>query len=321
MRKMVTNFIHSNFLVEGEKKDDSSEAIQPSFKENDKWLSYRILENIHVIVDSEIYKVKHIPSGELRALKISQNSFPNEKMKDKIFERLKKEFEIIEKINHPSTVKVWEYGESQGRMYGVLDWIDGSSVRAYAYSSDTPPSRDLLLRLAIECLESLHAVHRAGYLHGDVHTGNFLVRDHHVCLIDFGLSRPIEVKKKDRSKYTEGGVTEYMPPEYARHRNDKKKLWGSVAGEIYSSAVIIFTLFTRKYPYPTSFYRKDFLKSILNDPPPSFEECEVEPWPELEAVLHRAMAKDPTERFQTADEFAGELKKIKDKNLLGDSVE
>ncbi len=312
MRRMIKNFVMSNFLVEGEKKDDASEAIEPDFEEKDRWLSYRILENVHVIVDTEIYRVEHITSGELRALKISRGSFPNQQMKEKIFQRLRKEFGIIEKIDSPYTVKVWEYGEHDGRIYGVLDWIDGSSVRSYAYSPDQPPSRDLLLRLSIECLEGLHAVHQAGYLHGDVHAGNFLVREGQVCLIDFGLARPIQVDEKDVSKHSEGGVTEYMPPEYARHKKEKrKKLWGSVAGEIYSAGVIIFALFTGKYPYTTSFYRKDFLQRVLNDPPPGFEECESEPWPELEAILRKALAKEPSRRYRSAEEFAGELEKLR----------
>jgi len=89
MRKMVNDFIKANFLVEGRKVDETSEAIEPEFEDDDEWLSYRIIENVHVIIDSEIYRVEHIPTGELRALKISRNSLPREKMRKKIVERLR----------------------------------------------------------------------------------------------------------------------------------------------------------------------------------------------------------------------------------------
>lgn len=309
MKKMVNAFVGSNFLVEGRRDDaEVSESVEPSFREGDRWLSYRILENVHVIIDTEIYKVEHVPSGAVRALKITQPVFPREKMKRKIFERLDREFETIQKIRHPNIIRVHDYGVSDGRMYGILDWVDGRSVYSYAYSSDEPPGDDLLLGLSVECLEALEAVHGAGYLHGDVHTRNFLVGGGHVRLIDFGLSRPIRVRKASERRYVEGGVIRFMPPEYVRYKaEDRKGLWGSVAGEIYSAGVMIFSLFTSIYPYKWSFYRKDFMRHILEDAPPGFEECEREPWPDLETALGRALEKDPEDRYASAGEFARAL--------------
>ncbi|UCF05178.1 MAG: serine/threonine protein kinase [bacterium] len=312
MSKMVNTFIGSNFLVEGRRYDkDTSESVEPSFQDGDRWLSYRILKNVHVIIDTEIYQVEHIPSGVTRALKITQPTFPREKMKKKIFKRLEHEFKTIQKIKHPNIIKVHDYGMHEGRMYGILDWVDGRSVYSHAYDSGTPPHDGLLLELSIECLEALGAVHRARYLHGDVHTRNFLIKNGHVCLIDFGLSRPIKVRKAEERRYVEGGVIRFMPPEYVQYKLEEKKgLWGSIAGEIYSVGVMIFSLFTSTYPYKWSFYRKDFMEHILNDPPPSFEECERDPWPELEAVLHKALEKDPKDRFASVDEFSRALQKL-----------
>jgi serine/threonine-protein kinase len=83
----------------------------------------------------------------------------------------------------------------------------------------------------------------------------------------------------------------------------RKGLWGSVAGEIYSAGVMLYALFTKRYPYKWSFYRNEYLQRILQDSPLSFAECERSPWPELERLLRKAMAKDPKERFQSASEF------------------
>ncbi len=313
MHAMVRTFISSNFLVEGKRASgDASEAVEPSFREGDRWLDYRIVKNVHVIIDTEIYQVEHIPTGETKALKITQRSFPRREMKSKIFERLEHEFRTIEKMKHPYIVKIYDYGVHEGRMYGILEWIDGRSVYSYAYESgDDAPDDGLILRLSVECLEALDAVHTARYLHGDVHTRNFLVNRGRVCLIDFGLSRPIEIDEKDAHTYVEGGVVRFMPPEYVAYKFENRKgLWGSVAGEIYSCGVMIFSLFTKTYPYKWSFYREDFMKSILNDPPPSFEECERAPRPELEAALQRALEKEPDKRYSTAGEFAAALQKL-----------
>lgn len=312
LQKMVATFVHNSFLVDGGVEEiTSAESVKPSFSQGDQWLGYAIKENIHCIVDSEIYKVEDIGTGEPRALKITQEKFPNREMKEKIAQRLTHEFQVIENIDHPNVVKLWEHGIHQGRTYGILDWVDGPPVRTYAYNSSVPPDHKKLMNLAIQCVEALRAVHAAGYLHGDVHTGNFLVKKGRVCLIDFGLARPIRVNKGEESKYTEGGVTLYMPPEYVRRAFDKQKgLWGSVAGEIYSCGVILFSLFTKRYPYKLKFFREDYMKSILNDPPSSFDECGRAPWPELERVLHRAMSKNQEDRFASMTEFLQALKSI-----------
>ncbi len=312
LRKLVKTLVYSNFLVDGSNEEiTSAESVKPSFQEGDRWRSYTIKKNIHCIVDSEIYQVEHIRTGELRALKITQEKFPNKEMKEHIAWRLQHEFKIIRNIDHPNIVKLWEHGTHQGRTYGILDWVEGPSVHKYAYdSTDTPDDRKLM-NLSLQCVEALRAVHAVSYLHGDVHAGNFLTKEDHVCLIDFGLSRPIKIKNNEESKYSEGGITFYMPPEYVRQVFERKEgLWGSVAGEIYSCAVILFALFTNRFPYKQKFYREDYMKSILNDPPLSFEECKRTPWPELERVLYQAMSKNAEDRFASMTEFLQVLRSV-----------
>jgi tRNA A-37 threonylcarbamoyl transferase component Bud32 len=313
MQKMVRTFIHNNFLVDGGRKSRGAAlSVEPSFKPGETWLSYIIKENIHCIVDSEIYKVAHVFSGEPRALKIMQKRFPNKEMKKKMAERLRNEFELMAGINHPNIVKLWEHGIHRGRSYGILDWVEGPSVRSFAHESDIAADDRVLMDLGRQCLEALAAVHECGYLHGDVHTGNFLIKEGRVCLIDFGLARPIRIKKSEEGNYTEGGVISYMPPEYVQRTfAGEKGLWGSVAGEIYSSGVVLYSLFTKRYPYEWKFYRREYMKSILNDPPLSFVECERSAWPEVEDILARAMAKNPAERFSSVPEFIEALAAVK----------
>ena len=123
MHAMVRTFISSNFLVEGKRAaGDASEAVEASFREGDRWLDYRIVKNVHVIIDTEIYQVEHIKTGETMALKITQKLFPRREMKSKIFERLEHEFETIRKMDHPYIVKIHDHGVHDGRMYGILNW-------------------------------------------------------------------------------------------------------------------------------------------------------------------------------------------------------
>ena len=313
LKKLVITLIHANFLVEKDSPNaGSSGPIQPAFSINDTWLRYYVLDNVVCVVDSEIYKVADCQSGQPWALKITRPSFPVREMKEKIAERLSHEFAVMQKINHPNVVKLRACGEFNGQTYGILEWVDGPTVFAHAYpESDTPIDDAKMMALGLECVDALEAVHRCGYLHGDVHTSNFLTRDGKVCLIDFGLARPIVIPPEDTARYSEGGVMEYMPPEAIRRSVEKTDaLANSVPGEVYSCAVILFLLFTKHYPYKRQFYRKDYINTILNEPPLSFEQCERVSWPELEAVLHKAMAKNPADRYQSLAEFRAALTAI-----------
>jgi serine/threonine protein kinase len=313
LKGLVLSLIRNSLLVDaGDQDISSAESIRPSLRDGDRWLDYTVLNNVHCIIDSEIYKVAHAGSGEVRALKIMQNKFPNKEMRERIITRLTREFSVLRSIRHPHVVNLREQGVHQGRTYGILDWIDGPPVTTYAHESQFVPSDRLLLQLAIQCGEALAAVHQVGYLHGDVHTGNFLIKEGRVCLIDFGLARPVEISEQEQSKYDEGGVILYMPPEYARKEFNKEKgLWGSIAGEIYSCAVIMFLLMTKRVPYTWRYYREDYMRSILEEPPLYFKDCGRTSWPELEDILRKAMAKNPKDRFESMKMLLRALKSVR----------
>jgi hypothetical protein len=188
-RRLVVTLIHNNFLIEiDERGNASAEIVEASLHAGDLWGDYIIRENVKIMIDSEIHKVEHSTTGVARALKVMQRRFPNRDMKDVIARRLTHEFSIIGRIHHPNVVRLWESGEYDGRVYGILDYADGPPIRSFAYENGKTPDDATLLEYALQCSVALGAVHEAGFLHGDVHTGNFLVKDGRVCLIDFGLA-------------------------------------------------------------------------------------------------------------------------------------
>jgi len=322
MRKMVGAFVQVHYLVEaGIDEPRAVQAIKPSFQPGDHWLRYKIVENIRALVDSEIYRVEDTRTGEPAALKIAQKNFPDEREKEMITRRLRHEFDVIRTIDHPGVVKLRENGEHNGRVYGILDWMDGPNVRRYAHEKYSKRPPDAFLHdLGCQCVAALRAVHEAGYLHGDVHTGNFMTRKGRVCLIDFGFARPIEIGEKQTSRYTEGGVTNYLPPEYAgKYFKRTRGLWNSVRGEIYSCGVILYELLTGGMPQKWQPYRDDYLKSIIEVPPLPFSERDRTAWPEIEAVLARAMAKKKSGRFRSLATFQRALEKIRPTEVDGDA--
>ena len=244
------------------------------------------------------------------ALKIMRATYPTEEMRIATARRLEREFSILARLHHPSVVRLLREGVYEGRRYGVLEWIEGPPVTARAQSPEMRSDPQAQLALAIQCVAALRAVHAAGFLHGDVHPGNFLAGSRRVRLIDFGLARPIHASPAGGA-YEEGGVLFYMPPEYARkiHRGDRS-FCGSVAGEIYSCGVMLFVLFTGQLPYAWKTYREEFLDCLLNDPPRSFSECGRSPWPALERLLQRALNKTPERRFASLGAYEAALRRL-----------
>jgi eukaryotic-like serine/threonine-protein kinase len=318
LRQLVATFVQAGFLVEAAAPSDTANrTIRPSFATGDLWCGYRIVESLHCMIDSEVYRVHAIRSGKPRVLKIMQGAFPHPEMAVAVDHRLRQEFALLGRIHHPNVVELIEEGVVDGRRYGILEWIDGPSVAAHVRD---PAIRDVdgtLLALAQQCVRALQVVHSAGYLHGDVHPGNFLTDGRRVCLIDFGLSRPIDIAAGDESNITEGGVVSYLPPEYALHVLEQRRgLWGSVAGEVYSCAVVLFVLFTRELPYALKTYREEYLQSILTEPPRPFAACGRRAWPEVERNLRRAMAKNSQDRFPSMRAFLAALRRA-ERGLAG----
>jgi serine/threonine-protein kinase len=314
LRPVVTGFVHAGILIEAASGTDSApDALTPSLAEGEHWLDYRIIRNVHCMIDSEIYQVAEVPTGRRFALKIMQESLPNAAMRTSIDRRLAREFSILARLRHPSIVGLHREGVIDGRRYGILDWIDGPSVTVHAQSPPMRTDGPAQLALGLQCLEAVGAVHEAGYLHGDIHPGNFLVEGNRVRLIDFGLARPIRTEESESGGYEEGGVLFYMPPEYAmKVRDGRHGFHGSIAAEVYSCAVVLHVLFTGELPYAWKTYREDFLRSLLRDPPRTFADCGHPPWPELESVLQRALRKKPQRRFATLRAFRERLARVSD---------
>jgi serine/threonine protein kinase len=225
-------------------------------------------------------------------------------------ERFQRESRLAASIDHPNVIPVYEAGELDGTLYLIMRWVDGTDLRALIEESGglAPAHAVGLLR---PVASALAAAHRRGLVHRDVKPANVLITrggdgdDQHVYLTDFGIARRTD---------TEGGMTrtgvlvgtlDYTAPERIEGGR------GTPASDIYAFGCMLFETLTGRVPFdrPTELTK---MHAHLNDPVPSARGSVPDVSERLEAIIARAMAKDPADRFESAAELSTALARVQE---------
>ena len=202
-------------------------------------------------------------------------------------------------------------GVRDGRRYLVLEWCPGVDAATAARTAREVAGRPGLLALGRAVLTAYAALHARGVVHGDVHPHNLLVAaGGGVRLVDFGAAvlLPGAAPAPALSYPGRTGVSFFFEPEHAR-----ALLAGgpepppTPAGEQYAVAALLYLLFAGAHCCDFRLAREEMLDQIAEAPPLPFAARGVRPWPEVEAVLARALAKDPAARFPSLAAFRAAL--------------
>jgi serine/threonine protein kinase len=215
-------------------------------------------------------------------------------------ERFRREARSVAQLSHPSIVTVIDRGEQDGRQFIVFEYVDGENLKALVEREGPLPEREAL-ELALQIAQALSFAHEHGLCHRDVKPQNVLLDEEgRAKVTDFGIARSLDVQAGITQTGTVMGTSDYIAPEQARGAK------ASVQTDVYSLGAVLYELLTGDVPY-----RGDNFVSIamqhINEPVPSVRERRPDVSPCVEAVVQRAMAKDPRDRFQSMDEFGAEL--------------
>ena len=214
----------------------------------------------------------------------------------------------------PVAPRLLAAGRWQERRFLLLEWcagVDAQTAAAEARERGGGAGRAAVLALCRAVAGAYAALHRQGALHGDVHPRNVLVPAcGGVRLIDLGLATwrggPAGLAPPGR-----GGVAFYLEPEYAAAvLADRTPPAVSAAGEQYAVAVLLYLLAAGAHYLDFSLERETMLRQIAELPPRAFAERGAGAWPELEAVLGRALAKAPVDRFPSLAALAAALQAV-----------
>lgn len=220
-------------------------------------------------------------------------------------------------------------GEVDGRFALELEHVAGTDVATAAdewCKRAGPAAAAQLLALLRAVARQYARLHDAGVLHADVHPRNVLVlADASVRLIDFGMAVSIADAQRtgvDTLHGDRGGVPFFFEPELAAAaRAGMPAPPPSAAGEQHAVATLLYLLATGAYWHDFRLGREALLEDIATRAPLPFSERGARPWPALEAVLARALDKDPAQRFASMAEFAAALDTVEPPAQAGAAVE
>ncbi len=270
-------------------------------KVGDRLGDFEILEVAGAGGMGVVYKARQQSLDRDVALKVIRDEIASE---PDYRERFLREAKLAASVDHPNVVTVYDVGDKEGRLYLVMQWIDGSDLRQLLDSSGRlTPKR--AAAIGTQLAGALDAVHEAsGLVHRDVKPANVLLREvageDHAYLTDFGIAKPPDVLEALTRTGSTVGTTGYLAPE---------QIQGQDAGprsDLYSLGCLVFEMLTGKTPF-TGENELAVRWAHASDPRPLVSQTLPALGHRYDAFFQKALAIDPDDRFATGRELATAL--------------
>jgi serine/threonine protein kinase len=268
---------------------------------------YQLLRHIATGGMGSVYKAKDIETERAVALKILAPEFAKTPI---LVERFKREARHAQKLHHKHIVELYDYGETDGMHYIVMEYVDGIDLADYIRRMGRIHHEEAR-RIILHACKALSHAQEHGIVHRDIKPSNFLLANDEgrcrVKLTDLGLSRMADEEefRVTRSGTTVGTV-DYMAPEQARDAS-----LADIRSDIYSLGCTLYHMLAGNPPFSEGGIGERVYKHIAADPPdirtlnPSVPTA-------LWTVLKRMLAKHPDDRYQTPDEVIEALRSMTD---------
>ncbi len=215
------------------------------------------------------------------------------------------EAKMVGKLQHPNIVPIFDAGEEDGRRYVVTEHVHGArTLSTYCRAGSLLPI-DQVVAIIYKCAKALHYAHSRGVVHRDIKPSNILLtQDGDVRIVDFGIAL---VADSDVSRL-EGvaGSPAYMSPEQVQG------LELDARSDLYSLGAVMYEMLCGQRPFRAGALGK-LLRQVVQSEAESLRSIRAEIPEELEAVVKRALEKEPGNRYRTGTEFAAELTRVHQK--------
>ncbi|MFF5186705.1 Stk1 family PASTA domain-containing Ser/Thr kinase [Streptomyces sp. NPDC000345] len=219
--------------------------------------------------------------------------------------RFRREAQSAASLNHPAIVAVYDTGEDYidgvSIPYIVMEYVDGSTLRELLHSGrKLLPERAMEMTIGI--LQGLEYAHRSGIVHRDIKPANvMLTRNGQVKVMDFGIARAMGDSGMTMTQTAAViGTAQYLSPEQAKGEQVDAR------SDLYSTGCLLYELLTVRPPFVGDSPVAVAYQHVREEPqPPSVFDPEITP--EMDAIVLRALVKDPNYRYQSADEMRADI--------------
>src|ERR1700728_14434 len=246
---------------------------------------------------AEVYRAQDRLLDRPVALKVL---FPELSVDRAFVERFRREAQAAAKLSHPNIVPVFDWGEDASSYFIVMEYIDGRPLSAVLRETG-PLEPKRAAEITAQVAAALASAHRHGVVHRDIKPGNVLItNDGQVKVTDFGIARAVNTEESLTQTGAVMGTATYFSPEQA------EGIGVDARSDIYSLGVVLFEMATGRPPFlgdtPVAVASKH-----VRDHPPAPRELNPSIPPTFEAIILKAMAKDPAHRYGTAEELRADL--------------
>jgi eukaryotic-like serine/threonine-protein kinase len=247
---------------------------------------------------ADVYLAEDQELGRRVAIKILNDRHAAD---EQFVERFRREAKNAAGLSHPNIVQIYDRGTAEGTYYIAMEYLDGRSLKELIVGRGPAPIK-LAIEYTREILAAVGFAHRNGIVHRDIKPHNVLCGpEGRLKVTDFGIAR------SGASQMTEVGsiigTAQYLSPEQARGAPVDQ------SSDLYSVGVVLYELLTGQVPFTGDTPLEIAMKHLSTVPKPPSELREEVPH-DLDLVVLRALAKEPTDRYQSAEEMDADLKRV-----------
>jgi beta-lactam-binding protein with PASTA domain/predicted Ser/Thr protein kinase len=259
---------------------------------------YRIVRKLGTGGMADVYLAEDQELGRRVAIKILNDRHAAD---DSFIERFRREAKNAAGLSHPNIVSIYDRGTAEDTYYIAMEYLDGRSLKELIVGRGPAPIK-IAVEYARQILAAVGFAHRHGIVHRDIKPHNVLVGpEGRLKVTDFGIAR------SGASQMTEVGsiigTAQYLSPEQARGSPVDQ------TSDLYSVGVVLFELLTGQVPFTGDTPLEIAMKHLSEVPKPPSELRPDVPH-DLDLVVLRALAKDPSERYATAEEMDADLERV-----------
>jgi Tol biopolymer transport system component len=226
-------------------------------------------------------------------------------------ERFEREARAISALNHPNICHLYDIGSQDGTEYLVMEFLEGETLADRLERGPIPPQE--LLRLGSQVSDALDKAHQQGIIHRDLKPGNIMLTQSGAKVLDFGLAKQIQTSAASAAAMTamtsskpltaEGtvvGTFQYMSPEQIEGQEADPR------SDIFALGCVLYEMATAKRPFAGKTQASVIASILASEPPPLSTVAPLTP-PSLERLVRSCMAKEKTERVQSAHDVKLQL--------------